>query len=534
MTLSLVRVKQLVWLLAVLGLAATVLLGLPLLGEVFSRAETTQVQNSALNLLAERHAEKGSLVWLTDDPSLPRRLEPYARDAVTSGYRRGYEELAYALYSGDSTGLPSYYQEGALGDAHLVTQQTRLSEFADWDHRLTLHFYAPDGATVAFTDRYWYAQGEADGKRLSAPRLARRTVDVVMALDDGNWRVHHWRVSADAPEPVARSGYPNLAAQLTRVRGVNYEARSAPFAALWTAFDANEVDADFGRVKRLGLNTVRVFVPYPLPPHASDTLKTLLNTAGRHGLKVIPTLLDNYTAYRLADLPGILAMLATLQPELSSPQVLAIDLKNEADLDAPKADWTRLRFFLGLLADRARTVSGKAVTVGLTVPDAALSSHLDFVTVHSYGTPGETATRLREASTLGLPVLLEEFGYHTQTNKLPDPHTEAEQAWFYRQMLDVSAAQRVGWMAWTLFDLPEGNVPGKKQVERHLGLLRADGTAKPAAQVLTGTPTRAPTALERLVKWQFLWPALIPLVLAALLASRQFKKRKLNTKCDEN
>jgi hypothetical protein len=526
--MTLIRIKQLCWLLIVLGLVAAVLLGLPLLGSAFSRAESTQVQNSALNLLAERHAEKGSLVWLPDDPGQPRAMEDFARDAVTSGYRRGYEELAYALYSGDHSGLPSYYQEGALDDAQLVTGQTRLAEFADWDHRLTLHFYAPDGATVSFTDQYWYAQAEAEGRGLSLPRLARRTVDVVMAFDDGNWRVHQWRVLADAPAESVRRSFPALAGQLAQMRGVNYEARSAPFAALWTNFDAGEIDGDFARIHRLGLNTVRVFVPYPLPKDAPATLKALLDAAQRHGLKVIPTLLDGYTRYRLADLPNILTMLDTLQPQLSRPEVLAVDLKNEADLDAVKADWTRLRFVLGLLADRARALSGKAVTVGLTAPDAALSKHLDFVTVHSYAAPDQTAVMLRTAQSGGLPVLLEEFGYHTQANKLPDPHTEAEQAWHYRQMLTLTARARVGWMAWTLFDLPSGAVPGKKQVERHLGLLRADGTAKPAALVLMGGQTHAPGWPERLSKWRFLWPVLLPLLGAVLLilGRRSISKRR--------
>ncbi|ULH17749.1 hypothetical protein MF271_20290 (plasmid) [Deinococcus sp. KNUC1210] len=56
--MTLTRIKQLCWLLTVLGLVAAVLIGLPLLGTAFSRAESTQIQNSALNLLAELHAEK--------------------------------------------------------------------------------------------------------------------------------------------------------------------------------------------------------------------------------------------------------------------------------------------------------------------------------------------------------------------------------------------------------------------------------------------------------------------------------------------
>ena len=522
--------KRAVWLLALLTLTAGAWLGLSLVGSLFARSQRAQVQNSALNSLQGRHAQPGQLVWLPDDSGLPRPMEGFTRDAVTSDYRLGSQELGYALYSGDASGLGSYFQEAALQDAQLATHTSLHGEYSDWDHRLTLHFYAPDGATVAFTDEYWYAQGEADeadGHKLVATRLARRTVDVVMALDDGNWRVHHWRVLADdLPAPAARPLHPGLAARLAQVRGVNYQARSAPFAALWGSLPARgaaptpqdaerprqlarEIDDDFGRVQALGLNTVRVFVPYPLPPRALQTLNTLLDSAGHHRLQVIPTLLDGYAGYRLADLPGAVQMLLTLAPALSRPQVLAVDLKNEADLDAPRTDLTHIRFFLKVLAGQARTLTGKPLTVGLTAPDPQLARSLELVTVHSYAGPQGVAQALAKARTLRLPVLLEEFGFHTQANKLPDPHTEHEQAWELAGVRAAAAGQGVGWLVWTLYDLPGGKVPGGRQVERHLGILRADGSAKPAALALQGQAVSPPSLAERVGKWRFLPPYLL-------------------------
>ncbi|WP_424952834.1 hypothetical protein [Deinococcus sp.] len=532
-----VQLKRAVWLLTLLLVTAACWLSLTLLDTLFVRSQQAEVQNSALNILQERHAQPGQLVWLPDDGvanraagtgaitgatgtgALPRPMEPFTRDSVTSGYRLGSEELSYALYSGDASGLPSYFQEGALQDALLTTRGAFHSEYSDWDHRLTLHFYAPDGGTVAFTDRYWYAQGEADGGRLVATRVARRTVDVVMALDDGNWRVHHWRVLADDAPPDApnRTSWPGLTGTLAAVRGVNYQARGAPFAALWSGDHAAEVDGDFARVRALGLNTVRIFVPYPLPPRALETLNTLLDSAGRHHLRVIPTLLDGYTGYRLADLPGAVQMLVTLGPALSRPEVLAVDLKNEADLDAPRAespgaDWTRLRFFLGVLAGQARASTPRPLTVGLTQPDLLLTSAFDLVTVHSYAAPERLEAALRSARGLGVPVLLEEFGYHTQANRLPDPHTEHEQAWQMGRVRDAAQRQGVGWLVWTLYDLPDGKVPGGRQVERHLGVLRADGSPKPAVLALQGQPVPPVSVAERLSKWRFLLPVMVVMV----------------------
>jgi len=473
------RLKQLVWAATLLVLVGGALLVVPLLGNLYGRLERAQVQNSALNLVQARHAEPGALAWEPDDPGLPRDMEPYARDAVTDGYRRGYEELAYALYSGETQGLPSYFQQEALDDARLVTDHTQNVEFADWDHQLTLHFYAPDGGTVAFTDTYLYAQGRFTDGAPRFARVARRTVDVQMDLDDGNWRVHHWRILTDTANPAPPPPRPALPALLGGIHGVNYEARSAPFSLLWTRFDPQEVDGDFRAARTLGFDTVRIFVPYPLPKDAGTTLNALLDAAGRRGLRVIPTLLDGYTRYRLADLPGILEMYGTLRPALERPEVLAIDLKNEADRDAPTAGWDRLRFFLTVLAEQVRVRSSKPLTVGTVTPDRELSRALDFVTVHAYGPPGELEGLLSAAERQGRPVLLEEFGYHTLGTALPDPHTEADQARHYAQVLRTVRGRGEGWMAWTLYDLKTGAVPGGRAVERNLGVLRADGSAKP-------------------------------------------------------
>ena len=521
--------KRAVWWAALLLGGATLLLAFPVLGSVYTRAERARLQVSALNLLGLRTAAPGVLSWAADDPASPRAMEPYTRDALTSSYQRGYEELSYALASGDSSGLGSYYQEGALADARLVASSGPQNVFIDWDHRLRLHFYAPDGGTAAFSDTYSYAEGAATRLQSGELRLARRTVDVVMALDDGNWRVNHWRVTDDASLLSPVLPRPALAARLRQVRGVNYQPRSAPFAAFWLAPDAREVQRDFARVRALGLNTVRVFVPFPLPPNAPATLTRLLDAAHAQHLQVIPTLLDGYTRYSVSDLPDIFRMLHTLRAALRRPEVLLIDVKNEPDQDAGKVGWPQLRFFLGGVVGAVRQLTGQPVTAGTITADASLSQTLDVVSVHSYAPAGVLRDRLRAASAGGRPVLLEEFGFHTLGRHLPDPHTEAEQAWYDAQVVAQARQQRLGWLTWTLYDLPTGAVPGGAATERSLGILRADGSPKPAVQALRGAAVTPPSLPGRLQKWLFVWPLPLTVLTLALVWAWRRRRREQRT-----
>ena len=501
-------------LLAILGLTVCVLL--VLLGRsLLPIWQHTSAKDTALRLVETAPTGPEWLRWLTDDPQSPRPLEPSRRDEIGLHYLLAQRELEYARLGEDASGLRSYFQAGALRDALSATQQPR-ARVLTWDHRLKLHFYAPDGATVSFTDTHWNVQALEVGQRTPPEfedlRFSRRSVDVVMQLDDGNWRVHHWRVTSDQTLRRDRE-FPNLAATLERVRGVNFVGRLHPFDDFWGHFDADEVRSSFALAQQLKLNTVRIFVPQPVPPEAIKHLPELLEIARASKLRVIVTLLDTYTAYRLEDLPHVWRGLEGLLPALRHPSVLAIDVKNEAERDVKRAGWPQIRAMLGFFATWLRSETGKPITAGLSDPDLELAQTLDFVTVHHYGPAQQLEVRLQQAQASRKPVLLEEFGFHTWRGKLPDPHTESEQAEYYAHVITIARRERTGFLAWTLHDFAQGSVPGARGVERHLGIARDDGSLKPVAFVLLGEAVPSRDWWDRLSKLEAYLPVLLPVLL---------------------
>jgi hypothetical protein len=486
MTSSL-RKRATPWVIAAIVLLALVAVLIFLLLPIWNRAaRESDVLEEALQRARTAASSTQPMQWLPDDADQVRTLEPFRRDEIAGQYRQALEELAYARFTSDGTGLSTYFQEAALDDAFKASVAGLRSRLVTWDHQLRLHFYSPDGATISFTDTAWSAQTlEKDGK-LEDVQFAKRTVDVVMQLDDGNWRIHHWRMTGLQELPTTPPLNPKLEPELAAMRGVNYVGRSRPFNDFWIGYDPLEVASSFALAKELRLNTLRVFVPYPTPEAAYTNLGKLLEAAKFAKLRVIVTLLDNYTAYRFEDLPGVFQGLERLLPLLRDPSVFAIDVKNEAERDAPNAGWGQIRATLSFLAAWLRSETHKPITAGLSQPDPELSRALDFVTIHHYGSDTQLSTKLQEARATKKPVLLEEFGFHTQLDEFPDPHTEGDQARYYAKILSVLETEKIGFLSWTLHDFPSGPMPGGRSVERHLGLVRDDGSFKPAARVLIG------------------------------------------------
>lgn len=200
----------------------------------------------------------GLLAWAPDQGG-PRQMTPSTREALTDSLLRGEREVAYAARSGQAEGLRDLFAEGALDDARAVTGDGAPYS---WAHRVTLHFYAPDGATVSLTDRFTYLIPDGDG----ALRVAQRTEDRALQLDDGNWRTHHWRVTQDQalPEPTPPGPAPSLrVVQLGA--GVDWSSRSEDD---WTR--------DLRAVRELNLDTLALAIDLrPGQPEQARTAVTL-------------------------------------------------------------------------------------------------------------------------------------------------------------------------------------------------------------------------------------------------------------------
>jgi hypothetical protein len=361
----------------------------------------------------------------------------------------------------------------------------------------------------------------------------------------GNVGQHYftWRYNTPAP-PAAPSPTPapalpgandsfvhvsgnqlTYAGQPVTLKGTNYWRFRYPLVGTWIAWNGPVVQQELAHAKELGVNTIRIGIPYdhyttldlvwgpgceepgarcdhvggPLPGRMTE----LLQIAAGYQMKVLFTLFelsDSFPVPGAADYQRQLNYLqGVVAPFANDDRVLGWDLHNEPE---NYATWSRPNG-PALVSTWAANIAAAVhaidphhpVTVGVgsyqSLWAAAQGPRLidvgDFVSFHSYDAGGLRGQIAAIQARTQKPILLEEMGWPSGPAELSRPNAvydEATQQFLYRTMLaDAKAGPLVGVVQWMLQDNPLGTTDHyiKPTIESWFGLVRRDGSLKPAA-----------------------------------------------------
>ncbi|HMQ32205.1 MAG TPA: cellulase family glycosylhydrolase [Chloroflexaceae bacterium] len=301
-----------------------------------------------------------------------------------------------------------------------------------------------------------------------------------------------------------------------QLKGVNYYPQGRPWAEMWQQWDGPQIERELRLARdQLGVNAVRVLLPYDLSRdqrsnglldgRALDRLRQLAEIAGDLDMRLIVALFDFYEEFPL---PGTraeaenLAYLRTLLGNFAGDdRIIAWDLHNEPDhyeLWARRGQAQQVLGWLGRMADEVHRIApNHMVTVGMGQyenlyqpgPDGRrVVDYSDLVSVHIYNA-ADAARQLDELRRhTDKPILLGEFGWPTGPECAVRGYGEADQEQVYRATLEAARGRVAGVLAWTLRDYDAGPTYRWETREEHYGLVRPDGSLKPAAAHLRAWP----------------------------------------------
>ncbi len=523
------------------ALIVLAVLAAALTSRAFTGITRSEETNAVFNAAATPPPELlDSVVWEPDPGDLKRQMEPLTRVDVTSSWIRAWEQLSVVAQTGDATGLEVYFSNSAL-EALLESVGDRQGlPIHQLGHRLRMTFYSQDGQVIGLTaDEVRLVRAtEIDG--VVGWKATVESYEAVLLLEDGTWRIQHWvRRSQDEHwwtdpaepplDPFQTSTDQQVGSPLA-LNGINYYPRDHPFDAFWANYDPTVVDADLDRIADIGLDSIRIFLPFDelggrwTSEEDLAPVLDFMDRADERGLGVMVTLFDGRTDHRTDKWSSDVAHLETVVPALAGhPALIMWDLKNEPDRDIGKngVDEQLMYTWLGYVARAVRDLDLRTpMTVGWSTPEAALAApiHTDVVSFHYYRSGDDLATYIEALHEHGdgRPVLLTEYGLTTWNSVFPGGNSEDQQAGYLADVLTTARTAGLdGTMVWTLWDLADspvdaGPMPWQAGPQRAYGLLRADGTAKPALAAVTPTadldtvPRPGLTGLLGVTMWRML------------------------------
>jgi hypothetical protein len=305
-----------------------------------------------------------------------------------------------------------------------------------------------------------------------------------------------------------------------KLKGTNYWLSATPFSGTWATWNGPLVREELGKAKELGVNTVRIGLPYDhrdtrdivwgdgrrmltISPWIISQMTQVLQIAASYDMKVIFVLFEWYDEQPATGTPEAELNLTYLKgiigPFANDDRVLAWDLHNEPDHYDNWKDGKQDQVikWLERMARHVREIDTRhPITVGvgnyasLWYPandGTTILSFVDFVAFHTYSA-GALSGQIKELKRRTTkPVLLEEMGWPTSPGSQPPTpgavYDEATQSFLYNSMLaDSKALDIAGVVQWTLWDYAPGATV-ERNFEEHFGLVRRDGSFKPAAQI---------------------------------------------------
>lgn len=286
-----------------------------------------------------------------------------------------------------------------------------------------------------------------------------------------------------------------------RFVGLNYYPAAASWRDFWRVFPLDDISHDLEQAKALNVNALRIFLTHDYfdaadtRAEALERLQIFLNLCQEKDIQVLLTFFDLRPDYRLSNWASDIRHIDHILENIADHKVvLGIDLKNQPDLDFDNWGEGLVEAWLTILARHIQSQYPKLpVTAGWSNAQDAARLHriFDIVTYHEYENPKGFAQRLDHVKTQvgDKPVMITELGATIWKPPFIKSHGEIAQASRLGAQLSQARAAH-GLFVWTLNDFDYvskevvGPLPWRRAQQKHFGLLRPDGSKRPAAQVL--------------------------------------------------
>ncbi|SEE45814.1 Glycosyl hydrolase catalytic core [Tenacibaculum sp. MAR_2010_89] len=424
---------------------------------------------------------------------------------IKKDYLKSWYVKKYALQNNDYNAIEDFYTDSAQVKIKKIIQFNSKNSInirsTSVNHNVTIKFFSEDGQVVYLDDKnveeqtFYYKK-----KKLIHQEKTLKNYKAILLLEDGFWRVRH--IISDKILLKENETFKTTNKNF-KIKGINYYPQKTSWFDFWKKYDSITVNKDFNIIKKLKLNTVRIFIPYKLfgKENVSEIylnhLKNTLDLAKKNNLKVIVTFFDFYSNYQVLDYTLCDRHLETIINEIKKhPAILQYDIKNEPDLDFKNYGKEKVLNWLDFISSRIRIYDQKTpITIGWSTPEVGhlLKNKMDFISFHYYKkTIDFKNAYLNLKKKVNKPIVVQEFGRHSY-NSIWNlyRYSEKKQAKYHKNMQQNFHDLNINhFVSWTLYDFPKidvkifGKMPHKIGPQKSFGFIDKKGNLKKAAKYI--------------------------------------------------
>ena len=480
------------------------------ISSIFSYLNTGADRSTMLHLPAKLSSSYRPLVKWYPFENEGKPMEKQTLGEIERDYLKSWFVKNDALSTNNHYGIEDYYTDSARVKLFRIIDFNKENKNSlkttTLEHHPKLDFYSADGKIITFTDKNvkGYEVFYHENKEI-LKKSFERTYKVMMLLEDGFWRIRHIVEIENDPLNDALPDKDIIASdpKISKIKGINYYPKESPWDMYGKKFNDSIIASDFGIIKNMGFNTVRVFVPYEdfgkadIDTEKIEKLRKVMNLAKDTGLDVILTLFDFYGDYSIPDWTLTHRHAQFIVEEFKDHEaLLAWDIKNEPDLDFESRGKENVLAWLSQMIIEIQKWDAKTpITIGWSSPEAALnmSDEIDFVSFHYYRKPSDflaTVEKLKN-EVPNKEIVLQEYGFSSYDGIWNGFLGAIEdQTRYYSKMQEILDAQNIPFVLWTLYDFEKvpnsvvGRLPWRKTPQKYFGILDTDGNPKPAYNFL--------------------------------------------------
>jgi hypothetical protein len=491
---------------------------------LYGTSTVLEYLNSGAERTSMLHLEKETVntylpkvIW-AELNNVGRKMEPNTLKTIEKHYLFSWYIKNKSLQNNKKEGIEDFYTQNARLNLFNVIDynlKNKISiESTTLKHHPQLEFYSEDGQQVVFTDKNVIEyQNVFKDKKLVTEIQDTASYKVLMLLEDGFWRVRHNQKMRQEEYVIDHNkGNPEFKVVGNKIKynntdftikGINYYPKNSAWDTFGDKFNKDTIDKDFAIIKQAKLNSIRIFIQYDdfgkadIKEEKLKKLKTLLDLADSKNLKVIVTLFDFYSDYKLESWTLTQRHAEKIVTTFKNHKaIIAWDIKNEPNLDFENRDKQNvLKWLQQIITVIKENDPNHLVTIGWSnsLEATHLFEQVDFVSYHFYNaiTALEKENSILEKATKK-PIVIQEFGLPSYKGIWKwNGNNEEDQAKYHKKMQALFKKNGLAFMSWTLYDFPvvpnqvAGRWPWQKLRQKKFGFINESGSKKPSFEFIS-------------------------------------------------